>query len=244
VREIKSALPDWIRRQASLGPNVEVQGQLTEENYFWYLLTVCCPLIFESYAIVLHPFWINWKARDLINSGLKLTEEQMDETDFKRINWKDFFPIYLQRFELETANVILHRILRTIQTDIDGEWPEYIWFPSEGDCAVDELKFVFGELTNQKESVEANFYYCLLKTAKWNEERIFKGDLSEFDDLGSNPHLWGSPTAIFPDDKSWCIISDYDLPFTYIGARRRIIDSLVRKVEFDIYRIEPRYLEK
>jgi len=93
-------IPDWIRRQASLEPNVPIDGEGDDTNYFWFLLTIYCPLIFQSYAILLTPFWINWKVKELVDSGTRMTEEQSANSDFKRLNWSAFFKIYLKEFNL------------------------------------------------------------------------------------------------------------------------------------------------
>src|SRR5687767_8022245 len=115
-------LSDWISRQATLGPNVLVDGVQTDENAFWYLLTVSCPLIFDSYAIVLSPFWINWKVKELVDSGLKLKSEQADKSDFKRLTWRQFFNIYAKEFDLSTAKQTKMEIEKQIHL---GEWPPY-----------------------------------------------------------------------------------------------------------------------
>ena len=243
MTEKNDILPDWIERQATLGANVQVDGERTEENFYRYLLTVCCPLIFESYAILLHPYWINLKVKDLITSGLKINENQVDENDYKRINWIDFFKLYGYNFNLKTANQTKEKISQQLLSG-ETDWPVYIWFPAEGSCETEELKFIFSKLADFYGDVEANFFYCLLKTEKWDKERIFKGKLSNFDELEKNKDLRDNPTAIFPDNKTWCIISDYDLPFTYIGGSKKFIDNLTNNKKFDIYEIEPIFNEK
>lgn len=246
MTETTNKLPDWIERQATLGPNVKVDGQQTEDNFFWYLLTVCCPLIFESYAIILHPFWINWKAKDLVLSGLTLTDKQVDEQEFSRVNWPNFFKLYGHNFSLDTANqtqeIIRKRLLNDGTKQVD--WPVYIWFPGEGNCETVELKYIFSTLTDLYGDLSANFYYNLLKTQEWTEDKMYNGKLSEFDKLTALDNLRDNPTAVFPDDKTWCIVSDYDLPFTYIGGTKEFINRLTTNKDFDIYKIEPKYNEK
>lgn len=240
--ETSNKLPDWIKRQASLGPNVKVDGKRTEDNFYWYLLTLCCPLIFDRYAIILHPYWINWKAKDLITSGLTLTEDQFDGRDFRRINWTDFFRIFDYDFNLETANQTQEKIRKQLLKSgkEKTDWPGYIWFPGEGNCETEEFEFIISNIADQ----EVNFYYCLLKTNKWEEEKVFRGRLSEFEKLAMEDDLRSNPTAVYPDDKSWCIVSDYDLPFTYIGGTKELIESLVPNKNFDIHKIEPVFKEQ
>lgn len=234
-------IPDWIKRQATLGPNVEVDGEQTDDNLFWYLLTVCCPLIFESYAIVLHPFWINWKAKDLIESGLKLTEDQVEEKDFQRLTWTEFLKVFNKVFELNTANSTSIEIQENLRKD---EWPVYIWYPEEGNCETPELKFILDKLIENYGNSEVDYFYCLLKTKNWENEIIYRGKLTEFECLKSQEDLRDNPTAIYPDYQSWCIVTDYDLPFTYVGGSKEFIQELTASSEFDIYELEPKFEEK
>lgn len=234
-------LPDWISRQATLDPNVMVHIEQTNENSFWYLLTVCCPLLFDSYAIVLHPFWINWKVKELVESGLIITDEQTDEADFKKLSWRQFFKLHGKDFDLKSANKTKIEINEQIHLN---KWPSYLWFPGEGNCEMEELGFILNELKNHNGDTLANYYYCLFKTEKWNNQIIYRGKLSEFEELQNKADVRGNPTAIYPDNKEWCIVSDYDLPFTYIGGSKVFIDSVTTNTEFDIFKIEPIFREK
>jgi hypothetical protein len=234
-------IPDWIKRQATLGPNVEVAGEQTDDNSFWYLLTVCCPLIFESYAIVLNPFWINWKAKDLIESGLKLTEKQVEEKDFQRLTWTEFFKVFNKEFELNTANSTSVEIQENLRKK---EWPVHIWYPEEGNCETPELKFMLSKIEKTLGDSTVDFFYGLLKTEKWENEIIYRGRITEFESLKSKDDIRDNPTAMYPDDQSWCIVTDYDLPFTYVGGSKEFIHELTEGSEFDIYELEPKFEEK
>jgi hypothetical protein len=246
MTETNNMLPDWIIRQATLGSNVIVEDGLTDENRFWFLLTVCCPLIFEQYAIILHPFWLDIEAEKLITSELISKSDELENKNLQRINWTNFFRRFNYDFKLESAYKTQEIIRQQLLTNGEEptKWPDYIGFPNEGNCETEELKMVFSRLKELYGDIEVNFYYCPLKTHKWDEEKILKGKLSELDKLIERNDLRGNPTAIFPDDKSWCLITDYDLPFTYIGGKKELIDNLTGKKEFDIYEIEPCFKEK
>jgi len=241
MKKINKELPIWIRRQATLGPNVNVDGEHTDENSFWYLLTMCCPLIFKSYAIILHPFWINWKVKELVESGLTITEEQTSVEDFQRVSWMDLFKLFNRDFDFKSANQTMLEIQKEIYKK---EWPAYFGYPDEGDCDSPELKFVLNTLIDLYGNQSVNYYYCLLKTVEWDEEIIYNGTLTEFDNLNNKGDIRDNPTAIFPDDQSWCIVSDYDLPFTYIGGSKELIHLIKQTRDFDIYEIEPIFEEK
>jgi hypothetical protein len=246
MTETDNTLPDWISRQATLGPNVKVDGEQTEGNFFWYLLTVCCPLIFESYAIILHPFWINRKAKDLVSSGLTLTKNQVDKQGFSRVDWADFFKLYEHTFNLDTANqtqeIIRQGLMNGGTKQVD--WPVYVWYPAEGNCETEDLKFVLRQAKELFGDDLVNYYYCLLKTENWENEKIYRGNISEFEELKNKPDIRENPTAIFPDNKKWCIVSDYDLPFTYVGGTTELIHKITNNNEYDIFRIEPKFKEQ
>lgn len=246
MKQIDNKLPDWIEKHATLGPNVLIEGTGTDENLYWYLLKGCCPLIFESYAIVLHPYWINWKVKDLVNSGLNIQENQMDKGGVERVSWTKFFKLYGFNFNIKTANQTQEQIRQTVIKDEqkESDWPVYLWFPSEGNCETEELKYIFSTLTDLYGDLSANFYYNLLKTQDWMDDKMYKGKLSEFNELATLQNLRDNPTAVFPDNKTWCIVSDYDLNFTYIGGTKEFINRLTTNQEFDIYEIKPMFKEK
>ena len=246
MTETNNILPNWIDRQASPGPNVKVDSEQTEDNFFWYMLTLSCPLIFESYAMILHPFWINRKAKDLVASGLTLTDEQVDEQDFISAKWVDFFKLYGHTFSLNTANqtqeIIRQGLLNGGTKQID--WPVYIWFPGGGNCETEDLKFILNSVKELFGDDLVNYYYCLLKVKKMENEKILRGPISEFDELKNKSDIRDSPTAIFPDNKKWCIVSDYDLPFTFVGGTKELVDKITSNNEFDIFKIIPKLKEK
>ncbi|OKS87366.1 hypothetical protein [Mucilaginibacter polytrichastri] len=202
-------LPDWISRQASLGPNVEVdrKDDYSINDRFWDLLTVCCPLIFERYMIILHPFWINFEIKKLKESGVEITKEVEDQNRmyFKSLTWPNFFHLYNKEFDLKTAVSITEEIRLEIIKE-KKKWPEYIWFPSEGDLDNTQITKIRDSIIEIHGDVEVNYYYCFLKTSDWNEDHIYKGLLSELEELWAKNEIKDNPTAIFPDSKEWCIV--------------------------------------
>lgn len=261
MQEIENILPEWIRRQAYLlsSSQVQVDGKPTRENHFWYLLTAYCPLIFESYAIVLNPFWVNWKARTLdysdqinnqqfngknnISSGSKIEKDRYD--DYERLNWSKLFEYFGYDFDLRTAYQIYCIISKKqykIALDVkkrNNDWP-WLLFPNDGRCEREELKFIFSKLINLYGDIKANFFYH----RHIMDGEIFKNKLSSEFKKPVVHGLHGNPSSVFPDDKTWCIVSNYDLDFSYIGGTKEFIESIASNNEFDIYEIKPIFKEK
>ncbi|RSC92944.1 hypothetical protein [Tenacibaculum singaporense] len=238
MRNMNNILPDWIIKQASLGPNVEVDTELNDDNAFWYFLTACCPLIFEKYAVILHPFWINHKAKREIESGIKLKEEDLKDSDYKSYTWNDFFSRFDFDFQVESAYKTKQQLERKLGKP---EWPDYVWAPAEGDCEFADLKNVCNDIIQTNGDCDVNFFYCLLKTKDWENERLIQDKLSRFDTLYMDEELRDSPTAIYPDSKDWCIVSDYDLPMTFVGGSADLIDKIKKQTDIDIFEIQPRF---
>lgn len=225
MKTTDNILPDWIQRQASLGPNIEIDQKPKDNDAFWYLLTMCCPLIFDAYAIILHPFWVK---SDEINS-------------YQPASWTDFFNLHQREFKLETANQIQEEIRKEISKE---KWPENIRYPGEGDCEDNQLIFVRDTILRTLGDQIVEYYYCILKTRAWEKEVIIEGYLSELEKLWTKDELNDNPTAIYPHTKEWCIITDFDLPFTYVGGPKQLINSLTNKVGFDIYELSPKFKER
>lgn len=238
MNEMDKILPDWIARQASLGPNVEVDTELNDDNAFWFFLTACCPLIFEKYAVILHPFWINHKAKREIESGIKLKEEDLKDSDYESLTWKDFFNRYNFDFQFESAYKTKQQLESKLRKPA---WPDYVWAPGEGDCEFADLINVCKDIIQIYGDCDVNFFYCLLKTNDWESEILLQDKLSHLDTLYKNEKLRDSPTAIYPDSKEWCIVSDYDLPMTFIGGSADLIDKIKKRTDIEIFDIQPRF---
>lgn len=240
MKKIESTLPDWIKNYALPGA-IEVDGTLTKENAFWFLLTACCPLIFEAYAILLHPFAINWKVKRMVDSGVIVREEIVDEKDFAKVAWKDFFSRYGKSFDINSAYEI-HEELREKFAE-GNNWPPYLWYPGYADYK--GLTIIVKELIEIYENQLVNYYYFLENTKVWsNRDVLYQGCLSEFENLKNQIETENTPNAIFPDTKDWCIVSDVDLPFTYIGGTSMLIDNICRLSNLEIFKLTPRFKER
>ncbi|MGQ1948353.1 hypothetical protein ACT3CD_14760 [Geofilum sp. OHC36d9] len=234
-------LPDWIESKASVLSYIDVDAELNDDNAFWYFLTACCPLIYEKYAVILHPFWINYKAKREIESGIKLKEDDLKDLDYEPLTWSDFFNKFDIEFQFDTAYKSKQQLEKKL---LKSDWPDYLWAPGEGDCEFGDLKRICDTIIEISGDIDVNFFYCMLKTKDWEKERLLQDKLSQLDSLYKNEELRDSPTAIFPDSKEWYIVSDYDLPLTFIGGSTDLIDKVLKLADIDIFEIKPRFRVK
>ncbi|NNV54278.1 hypothetical protein [Limnovirga soli] len=233
MKRTSNLLPDWI---ASQFKNQLQYGAIkpTDDNAFSYFLFTCVPQIFEAYAIVLHPFWINWDAKEKVDAGVVIAEYEMDDNDFKSLTWQAFFSLNKKNFELSTAYKTHIEINKEL---LLKPWPDYFWFPGSGDCETEALQYILSEIKNLYGDLLINCYFELIKTVKIETDIIYRGLITTFGDLPNKTDIKNTPSVIYPDCKEWIIVSDYDLPFTFIGGTKELINRIIQKKELDIFEI-------
>jgi hypothetical protein len=50
---------------------------------------------------------------------------------------------------------------------------------------------------------------------------LFRGSVAEAEGWMDGPNLW------WPDDHAWCVASEIDLPYSYVGGSQELIDSIL-----------------
>jgi hypothetical protein len=51
---------------------------------------------------------------------------------------------------------------------------------------------------------------------------LFTGSVRDAAGWEDGPNLW------WPDDRAWCVASEIDLPYTYVGGSRELIDAILK----------------
>jgi hypothetical protein len=68
---------------------------------------------------------------------------------------------------------------------------------------------------------------------------LFEGPLDAAAELGDWPlpdwFLPQSPNLCWPDDASWCVATEVDLPYTYVGGTRDLVDELLIDVRLEVW---------
>ena len=67
--------------------------------------------------------------------------------------------------------------------------------------------------------------------------QLFRGTLDAVCEFQKERHLcfeyW------WPSDQSWCVCSDYDLPFTIIGGRPNLVSALLQDKVLECIQVTP-----
>ena len=50
---------------------------------------------------------------------------------------------------------------------------------------------------------------------------LFKGTVTQAEGWGDGPNLW------WPEDRMWCVASEIDFPYTYVGGSRELIEEIL-----------------
>jgi hypothetical protein len=51
---------------------------------------------------------------------------------------------------------------------------------------------------------------------------LFRGPISKAEGWEDGPNLW------WPEDRAWCVASEIDLPYTYVGGTQELVDAIVK----------------
>jgi hypothetical protein len=241
MKKINATLPEWIERYAALGAQADLDDgiEFTENERLWYLLTLFVPMIFESYAVVLHPFWI-LKDHSIPQWDNRLLPES--DKIYEPTTWVGFFSSYNKEFILKTSLATKKEIQCLLLAN--GKWPSHTRFPAEGDMENSQAQQIRDTLLKLYGDISVNYYYCLLKTKSWEKDVILSGRLSELETLWSREDIRDNPSAIYPNSKDWCIITDYDSQMTYVGGCEELISRLTKLSKCDIYQLEPKSSNK
>jgi len=127
-----------------------------------------------------------------------------------------------------------------------GGCPRYLIYPDEGRINLDVLKKITKVLEPFTKEQSCYFFYDLLKLI----DRIPNDDLEngllytgKLDDIftiynkGDRDGL-ASPTYWWPEDRSWCLSTDYDLDFTIFGGSKQLLDALMSNEKLECIEVD------
>ena len=80
------------------------------------------------------------------------------------------------------------------------------------------------------QSGSENAYYKMADMYFYTDEdkpRMFRGSVSQVLSISADGRYGTTPEYWWPEDHSWCVCSDYDLPFTLIGCSPELSQILL-----------------
>lgn len=201
-----------------------------------YTVASCLPNAFEAYGKLFHPLYldpdapsdVSWaSAPDASEAAFPTIGRLVSvgsgvDSDRPRARWADVARAYGLPYDSTLED-------RKLQAAFpDRSWPRRIFGPNEGSLDLPTLRALLPHL--QIEGSEPSFFYYDLLATVGNHEGgyLFTGLLEDVLTCFDLEEVRGvSPTFWWPSDRQWCVYTDWDLKWSYIGGSRAIIERLV-----------------
>ena len=187
---------------------------------------------FEAYAKILHRIEATYKnidnpLTDRESESLKIpkckelrsvVESLRAERLGPRVRWRTLAHLLRVPFQAE----ICREWFRTTMKE-PGCWPRLLVGPEEGFLNDEELIEVVSILAPFTSNQDCFFRFSEMAT---NKPLLFHGILDELRGFLADEKYRVTPEYWWPADRTWCLCSDYDLAFTFVGGSKELISSL------------------
>ncbi|TYS67537.1 hypothetical protein FZC76_13220 [Sutcliffiella horikoshii] len=127
-----------------------------------------------------------------------------------------------------------------------GGCPRYLIYPDEGRINLDVLKEMTKVMAPFTKNETCYFFYHILKLigripeVEVENGHLYAGQLSDIFTIYNKGEMDGlaSPTYWWPEDRSWCMSTDYDLDFTIFGGSKQIYDALMSNDKLECIEVD------
>jgi hypothetical protein len=145
------------------------------------------------------------------------------ESPIRRLRWKELADRYGMDFSPEVDE-------ESFRTIFPVSWPRYLVGPDHGNLGEETRLRVVTLLAPFTGNQPCYFYFEPIPV----EDVVYRGALIEvlnverIVDPTLSPSYTGlSPTYWWPEDQTWCVYSDYGLPFTVVAGSEQLIDTFL-----------------
>jgi hypothetical protein len=231
---------EWIRSGRQKFPS------RADSNWKGISVSGLIPEKFESYAKILHTVEVNYqnidapltereneilnipKCKELRSFVERLRVERLSA----RIRWKTLAQLLGVPFQTE----ICHEWFRATM-DEPGCWPRFLVGPSEGYLNAEELPEVVSILSHFTDSQDCFFRFSEIAFIATAKQILFRGGLDELSQFLTEERYQLTPEYWWPSDHSWCLCSDYDLDFTFVGGPKELISTLLNNTTLEVLEV-------
>lgn len=219
MKEVQAMEPFlWIKEETdSLDENKERVGNFVSH---------CVPKRYEAYCKLLHPMYAdaNVTDRSVMRDESDDRVEDQARVQGERVLYKDLAKECGMQYTREISSGTFWRAF-------GHHFPRNLIGAEEGNIDEETCRRIMELLTPFTGNQPCYFHYFFLKASDWTDlnidGKLFTGKLKEAQLLYKNESVDGAPTYWWPEDKSWCVCTDYDLTFTLIGGTREIVDKFL-----------------
>jgi hypothetical protein len=183
----------------------------------------CVPPVFEAWRKVLHPIFREAEIDGHLMRGPRVRWEEL-----AREQGLEFHP------EIHDASLAC--------AFPGGRWPRLLRAPREGTLDAETCMSLVEIIEAHTSSERCYFYYTGVSVNYSDKEgfarQLYRGllrDVLEFEVMGAvnaTPEYW------WPEDRAWCVHTDWDTAFTLIGGPEAAIEEVGRHPELESLLLE------
>lgn len=209
------------------------------------------PAVFPAYCKLFHPIYVDPEVSDrstswhqaesqgrpdlgVLAGGTLVRESSDGRVKGERVRWRELAERYGLTFHSD-----LHAY--SFARAFGKSWPRYLLGPDEGtldDATCDALIAVLGPLTG---AVPCYFYYSgisvIFSASEGYPAHLYQGSLFDVSALADLAAVSSTPEYWWPEDRSWCVHTDWDLAFTLIGGTERVVEAVLGHPELEAVRV-------
>lgn len=203
----------------------------------------CLPAVYPAYAKIFHPIYeddgvedrgVSWAQADdepeMI--GRLVSVGSGPDPSGSRVTWRDLAEELGLRFHSEVNE---HSLIRAFP---QKSFPRYLLGPEEGSLDRPTCQALIQALTPHA-SGEACFFYYVSIATPGIEPLLFRGALPEVLQSFNLEGVYGTPTYWWPESRSWCVCTDWDLTFTLVGGSEELLNSVLSSAKLEALRVTP-----
>ena len=183
----------------------------------------CVPPLFEAWRKVLHPIY---RAVDIDGHVMR----------GERVRWEELAREVGLKFHPEIHDASWATVFPA------GRWPARLRAPRTGTLDA-EACIALVEILEAHTQAESCFFYYTGVSVNYSDEegfarQLYRGparDVLEFENMtavNATPEYW------WPEDRTWCVHTDWDSAFTLVGGTAIAMEELGRHPEIESLRVE------
>ncbi|WP_438435247.1 hypothetical protein [Gorillibacterium sp. sgz500922] len=229
----KSSFPAWIKDEVT---QPFISANYGAKDY----ITSFIPKRYEAYCKLMNPVYRDRTVQDkTIMWNLENENEEEGAVFDERVRFEELAREYSIPLERITIEMISYKCGHQLPRYLSGS---EVGTLEENECVklVEELKPFTG-------TQKCFFYFDDMKVMasgsfsgkeKDISGRLYSGKLEEVLSFYKGTEVDFSPTYWWPEDKSWCVTTNYDNSYTIIGGSNPLIDQLVGNKELECIKVD------
>jgi hypothetical protein len=232
---------DWIRDgRHKTGPHS------IEPDWPGVPVAALIPEMFEAYAKIFHPIEGHYEN---IDHPLDLEERKIlglpechvlcdfvqrmrTDREAPTLRWKQVAEALGVPFQRQLSHEWFRPVLEP------GCWPRYVSGPDEGILEEREATTLISILSESASS-DCYFRFAEMIYIGTNKPLLYAGPLERLQRFLKETGRQFTPEYWWPADRSWCVCSDYDLPFTIVAGSKQLIDSILTNAYLESIQVTP-----